>query len=429
MERNGAFRQDHEAYSRSISRLSVALDAYLTAERSLVALGKEIESAASEYFFMSNVLSVWLADAGQDAEEAAARQAMIGIDMLLMRQSALLAWYTGETDDQRDEAVTPGLGDAERAELQPGVRAEAEYWLSVIEGTPPPTIVGASGDPPPDVPRTVKPAVDEILGTGGEDLQGIVVLGAGAILGEIASRALEFWNSTAPQVDSLLKQRSLRWVAAKAIEAARDKLHLLLEKAANWAPEAVRELANVVGKAVLKRGLTLALGRVLDTGIVIEASDRRLKLVTDEQAVRGLLDVQTVTSTYKQSRGWMPRAIDGARVISFVPLPGKRYFLLLGAFVLATLSTWAVAAHVGSPKLPSNLAFGIRSVRSSVTALPLSASERGKQRDLETAKQLKYYYDFVWLVRNGFVPAQHFDEHFGPGAWEAHLSGEKERGS
>src|SRR3989442_10064604 len=116
MERNGAFREDHEAYSRSISRLSAALDGFLTPERSLVAMRREIESAASEYFQISNVLSRWLAEAGQDADGAAALQAMIGIDML-----------------QRDDAVTPGLGDAEREELQPGVRAEAEYWLSVIE--------------------------------------------------------------------------------------------------------------------------------------------------------------------------------------------------------------------------------------------------------------------------------------------------------
>jgi hypothetical protein len=372
MERNDTFRRYVGNYSRSIGSLSAALDAYLTPEHSLGHLGNTVHGAASEYFEVSTSLSAWLASAGQDADAAGALHAMIGVDMLVMRQAAMLALYTGETDEQKDDAGTPELGDAERTDLHPGLEVQAEYWLSVIEGTAPPTIVGASGDAPLDPVRTVKPAVDEILRTGGEDLQGLVSLAGGAVLGVLASRALEFWSTAAQQANTLFKQRFLRWVAARAIEAARDKLHLLLAKAGDWVPEAVSDLAKNAGKAALKQGLTSALGRVLNAGKVVDDSDRRLTLVTDDQALRGLLDVRTVASTYKQWREWMPKAIEGGRLISWVPLPGKRAFVLLGAFVLVVLSIWAAAAHVGSPKLPGDLAFGIRSVRGTVEALPLS---------------------------------------------------------
>lgn len=75
--------------------------------------------------------------------------------------------------------------------------------------------------------------------------------------------------------------------------------------------------------------------------------------------------------------------------MAWLPLPGKRPWVLLGTLIMVALSVWLAAAFTGSRRLPENLKLGIRGVPEAIDdGLGLTEAlrkvlrkERSKARD------------------------------------------------
>src|SRR5262249_42088946 len=150
---------------------------------------------------------------------------------------------------------------------------EAEDPLTEIGGTAPRNIQGASGAALVSRERSVKPEVHRILVTAGGDLDQILRGAGAAMLGVLVAEAPKFWNSaTHRSAWKAFKSHGLRWVAASAIEAARDKMQFLAAES-DWVPAVVKELTQFVGKALFKEGLTRGLGWTLESARVVRECD------------------------------------------------------------------------------------------------------------------------------------------------------------
>jgi hypothetical protein len=382
VERGTVFQRQFSTYSESIKYLSEVLQAYVNPGQPYEELATPLEQAAGRYFESALALSRLIAEVGRDEDGTRALVGMIGVDMMVVRQSALLAWLIGERD-QRDgqDAVTPHLGEPELADLQPGLLEETTLLLAEIEGTAPPPVAGASSSAPDN---TVSKSVRRILDRAGDDIEGVLKVGAAATLSAIAGQALQLWNNMPQGADQLFGLRRLRSVAAKAVEAAREKLGLLWQSSPDWIPQIVTEFGKDVRKALTKGGVTVALGRLLDRDSIIKDSDGKLALpgITQAQVDSTLRGVGRVDESHEHWRGWMPRATLGGRALLILPWPGKRPFVIMAAFVMVSLSVWLAAAYTGSPKLPVSLKLGIRGVSDVVDntlGLP-DAVERAKAK-------------------------------------------------
>jgi hypothetical protein len=351
-------------YARSVHGLVDALNAYPGSSLTLDNLAEQLATHAAEYFDATAKLIDPVLSGERDPETAWVLTSMIGVDMMVTRRAALLAWYVDETDEQPGRGdKMPTLQPAELADFLPGPDDPTEALLAEIGGTAPPPVTGASGGAQTAPFRSVGGSVHRILDTAGDDLEGFLTMGATALLGAIAAAAPELWKHLPAAKDVIPKH--LRWLAGKAVDAALEKLRWLLDEEKPEILALVAELAAKAHKATLKAGLTDALGRILDEKEVVDRADGRLALrdPMSDKVIKAVAAAERTADDHKHWRWWFPWVRRGGKFVVWIPgLPGKRPVVVTAAFVMIALSTWLAATFSGSSKLSDWLRFGIRGI-------------------------------------------------------------------
>jgi hypothetical protein len=371
VERTSQFIEWLNQYRDTIHALSSRLDAYAVAGQSIPALGRDLEGSAGQYFEVAASLTTLIEETGRDANGANVLLAMIGVDMMVMRQAALTAWFTDEEDGE-----TPQLRADQLDELHPDLIQSTELLLAEIAGTSPPAVAGASAEAAMTPEVTVRPSVERIVSTTGDDLQKILEMGGVGLLAAIAGSAHHIWAAASPEIDRLFRSRRLRWLAAKAVEAARKKLISLSAIGGDQKlPDLLSEFADYARKAVTRFGLAAGIGKVFDVDSTVAKCDRRLQVPAGAAAV---LAAEKVAADHKRWRHWVPRAAIGGRVaFAVIPtalFPAGAPTLLAIAVILIVIELWAAGAYLSSSRLPKTLRFGVLGIPDAIDqALPRSS--------------------------------------------------------
>jgi hypothetical protein len=362
MRRNEDFEIHFRQYSEAVLALSAAFDGYANPKPDFTSLGKDLETAADAYFSNGAALIDLMSDVERDAERTQVLMALIATDMTVMSQSALLAWYSNETDENDGEGE---FGPAEVADLLPGLEEETVEFLAVIEGTSPRYVVGASeSDSSPN--RSVAASMHQIFERAGDDVEGALRVSVTMALGPFVIAASELWE----RFPDAAMRRRLRWVAAKAIEAAREKLARLWEAGDDALQKLVLEFGSDARQSVFKAGLVEGLKRLFDEKKIVLESDMKLLDTsrTTQQILKALLESQRVADEHKRRRGWVPKAILGCRALALIQDPVVLPWKMLATLILVTYSVWLAAAYAGSERLPRPLRVGIRGIPDVVDA-------------------------------------------------------------
>jgi len=340
--------------------------------------------------------------------------ATIGVDLLVMRQAALLAIYFGESDqDEQPNAVTRELSGTERADLDPPLFQRIEDLLGDIGGWP--LVSGGSGASQP-APLSVQRYVDQMLDTAASDLDASLgAAGAAVVTAELARLAGNVWTDLAQGSPAIARLDRLRWVVGNAIKEALAKLQLLV-LGMDWIPVVVTEISRFVARGVVQATLKRALGWSLVSAQLVEECDLRLKAAGANEA-SGALDASgAVAADHTHWRRWIPGTARGVKAVAAIPLlPWKKWCLLAVAFILTALTAWGAAAHLGSPRLPAQMRFGIRNVRGVVMRLqPAMVVSKADDR---YARKLN---DATLVLEDRMSPAA-FDQNHGKGEWDRFL--------